>query len=152
MNFKKLLKDDVYQVFLFTCPAGVPFNFARHPWFVVNKKRHLERWEVFHVPEEKHEHWGHLHHNALPPTQGIPISFSRKYCWKGKLRGYIEGGEGSVAQKMIEVIKSSPETYPYCYDYALTGININTYAQWVLNQFPNSGLSLPWNSFGKNFK
>ena len=154
MKFEELVKNDKYQVFLFTCPAGVPLNFARHPWFVINKMRSVERWEVFRIPDSYAESWGHLHRNALPPTQGIPVFSQSKYpkhFWKGKLRGYIEGGEGSLAQTMTEFIESTPNTYPYCNTYGIKGPNINTYVQWVLNKFPNSGLSLPWNSFGKNY-
>ena len=152
-SFEKLLKNDRYQVFLFTCPAGVPLSFARHPWFVINKKGNVERWEVFRPPQNYREKWGHLYRNALPFTQGIPIfHFTRKYFWKGKLRGYIEGSEGSVAQQMIEVTQNSPHNYPYRDKYALISPNSNTYVQWVLNQFPNSGLKLPWNSFGKNYE
>ena len=80
------------------------------------------------------------------------FSFSQKYFWKGKLRRYIEGGEGSLAQRMAECIENSPKMYPYCNTYAPRGPNSNTYVQWVLNQFPQSGLTLPWNSFGKSFK
>lgn len=169
MKFEELVKHDKYQVFLFTCPAGVPVSFARHPWLVINKKGSVERfgvgrqigeqrWEVFRVPESYKENWGHLHRNALPPTQGIPMfSFSSNkyllsYFWKGKLCGYVEGAEGSLAHQMAECIENSPTTYPYCNTYLLKGPNSNTYVQWVLNQFPASGLSLPWNSFGKNFK
>lgn len=53
---------------------------------------------------------------------------------------------------MSEFIERSPDTYPHCNQYAFRGPNSNTYAQWVLNQFPESGFSLPWNAFGKGFK
>ncbi len=155
MNFEELVKNDKYQVFLFTCPAGVPVSFARHPWFVINKKGSVERWEVFHIPEVEHERWGHLHRNALPPTRGIPMFSSSKHpkhFWKGRLSGYIEGGVGSAAHQMAECIENSPTAYLYCNTYSLKGPNSNTYVQWVINQFPASGLSLPWNSFGKNFR
>ena len=38
MELEKLLNKDKYQVFLFTCPAIMPFSFAVHPWLVVNNK------------------------------------------------------------------------------------------------------------------
>lgn len=149
MPFEALLKNDTYQVFLFTCPASVPVNFVRHPWFVINQKGKVERWEVFFRPDPRKEHWGHLHRNAFLPTQGIPVLYPwEKFLWKGRIEGYIEGGEGSLAHQMAKVIASSPQTYPHLNHYALTGINSNTYARWVLNQFPNSGLKLPWNALG----
>jgi hypothetical protein len=162
MEFEKLLKSDKYQVFLFTCPAIMPFSFAVHPWFVVNNKGSLERfgvgrqggarWEVLHTARNNERNWGHLHLNLLPPAQGTQIfSFTQRYSWKGNVSGLIEGGEGSLAQQMAERIESSPQTYPYCNTYSLKGPNSNTYVQWVLNQFPNSGLKLPWNAFGKSY-
>jgi len=37
-EFDKLIDKDKYQVFLMICPASTPVNFARHGWFVINKK------------------------------------------------------------------------------------------------------------------
>ena|SRR6185437_1902836 len=150
---EQFLNKDKYQVLLFTCPATVPFIFARHPWLVVNNRGVVSRWEVFWEPRRSKTSWGHLHKDFYPPTQGIEMFFfsSNFFFGQGTMHGYVEGGEGSVAQKMAEVIESSPQTYPYCNQYALKGPNSNTYVQWVLSQFPESGLKLPWNAFGKNF-
>jgi hypothetical protein len=99
-------------------------------------------------------HWGHLSLNALPLWRGWRIFHSSKYSkyvWSVTLHGVVEGEEGSLAARMAACIEQSPEKYPFCDEYAYTGPNSNTYAQWVLNQFPDSGLTLPWNSFGKGF-
>ncbi len=53
---------------------------------------------------------------------------------------------------MVECIENSPHNYPYCGHYSYIGPNSNTYVQWVLDAFPESGLKLPWNAFGKGFK
>ena len=37
-EFLKLVKNDMYQVFLFSSPVPIPFFFARHCWFVINNK------------------------------------------------------------------------------------------------------------------
>jgi hypothetical protein len=141
-----------YQVFLFTCPATVPFIFACHPWFVVNKKGVVSRWEIFWQPSRSEQSWGHLHKDFYPPTQGIEMFFyADKYFFKSTLDGVIEGDEGSMAQKMAECIENSPHAYPYCNQYSLIGSNSNTYVTWILNQFPNSGFKLSWRAFGKNF-
>jgi hypothetical protein len=148
------LDPDKYQVFLFTCPATVPLMFARHPWFVVNRKGKVSRWEVFFIPAKTATSWGHLARDFYEPFQGISIVFSsQKYLWKSiRLVGRVEGGEDSNAHRMTEFIESSPRSYPYCPRYSFFGPNSNTYAQWVLNSFPEAGLKLPGNSFGKGWQ
>ncbi|MEK7612910.1 MAG: DUF3750 domain-containing protein [Patescibacteria group bacterium] len=151
-SIESLIKTDKYQVFLFVGTATVPFNFAKHPWFVVNKRGVLSRWEVFWKPNRSKTSWGHLHKDFYSPLQGIEMFFfSNKYFWKDSLLlNVIEGNENSIARQMAEFIENSPQTYPYCYQYALMGPNSNTYVQWVLNKFPESNMRLPWNSFGGN--
>ena len=149
-----LIKNDRCQVFLFTCLASIPFMFARHPWFVVCKKGVISRWEVVWEPGRSKTSWGYLHKDLYSPSQGIEMFFfSHKFFWKhGRLLGMIEGLEGSIAYRMADLIEASPQTYPYCDRFSLRGPNSNTYVQWVLDNFPESNLSLPWNSIGKHFK
>lgn len=150
----KINKDE-YQIFLFTCPTTFPLMFARHPWFVINRKGTISRWEIFWRPKKEWEtHWGHIHKNFYTLAQGIPIFFfSEKYVWKQvKPVGYLEGGENSIAQHMAEFIENSYKNYPERQRYSFFGPNSNSYAQWVLDKFPEAGLRLPWNCFGKNYK
>ncbi len=154
-DFKKLVHPDRHQVFLFTCPAEIPFNFARHPWFVINNKGVLSRWEIFWHPEDAILRWGHLHQDYYAPFEGIERSLYSKRRFKDvRLGGVVEGSEGSVAQQMAAAIEATPQTYPHRDHYVLRGPNSNTYAQWIINQFPEAQqkMSLPWNAFGKNFK
>lgn len=152
-EFKKLVKGDRYQVFLLDCPANLPFSFARHTWFVVNKKGIISRWEILFRKNANGTSWDHLHLNFLLPFQGIEsVPFSQKYLWKSKLLGYIEGPEDSLVFQVAECIEKSSEQYPYCNRYSLIGPNSNTYAQWVLDKFPESNLKLRWNSFGKDYQ
>ena len=148
-KFQSLVKQDEYQVFIFDCPAYIPFNFARHPWFVLNKKGTLSRWEV---RQEKDKNNNHLYLNAVIPFRGINVSFvGKQYFWKPELLGYIEGDENSNVKQLIDFIESSKENYPYQYKYYLSGPNSNTYAQWILNKFPEFNVKLSWRFIGKDF-
>ncbi|OGZ07134.1 MAG: hypothetical protein A3D65_03590 [Candidatus Lloydbacteria bacterium RIFCSPHIGHO2_02_FULL_50_13] len=149
-KFQHLIDKEKYQVIIFGCPSNIPFNFALHPWFVVNKQGSISRWEVLFRKIRREKSWGHLYMNFFPPFQGIEIlPFSQKYFWKGKLLGQIEG---DVAKRMAEFIENSPTKYPYCDKYFLSGPNSNTYAQWILNNFLEFKVRLPWNSFGQNYE
>ncbi len=152
-SLESLIHPDKYQVFLMKSPASIPLNFASHPWFVVNKKGVISRWAVSWRPMQYDPQsvWGHLSLDSLPLFQGLRVLyFSKRYYWKGTLIKVIEGDEGSLAARMAEFIENSPQTYPYKNIYSFFGPNSNTYAQWILNHFPESGMRLPWNAFGKN--
>ena len=154
-NPEKFLKPDLCQVFLLSCPAAIPVSFASHPWFVVNRKGALSRWDVLLLPRTNWKmRWGHLHKDFFSPFEGVEmLFFTDRYKWKNvKLLGVIEGGEGSLAARMAAFIENSPQSYPYCDKYHLNGPNSNTYAQWIIDRFPECGLRLPWNSYGKGCK
>ena len=149
-EFENLINKDKYQVFIFSCPVNLLVGFARHPWFVLNKKRKTSRWEIMWFKEVNGTY---LHKNTQFLFQDFYISFFiKKYFWKAKLLAYIEGNENSVAQKAIEFIEDSRKNYPYCNKYSfIIGPNSNTYAQWVLNRFPEFNIKLSWNFIGKRF-
>jgi hypothetical protein len=95
----------------------------------------------------------HFYINSQPPFQGLPfIEFIDKFFQPTKLIKIIEGDENSVAKKMADVISNSINVYPYTNVYGLTGPNCGTYVEWILDQFPEVDVKLPWNSVGKNFK
>jgi hypothetical protein len=154
-NFKNLIKPEGYQVFLFVCPVSMPLNFASHPWFVCVKNGIISRWEVRFEKNSSDPSIGrHLHLNSLPPFSGIEKIqlIPKRFLWKAKLLGFVEGTKNSLAEKMIRFIESSPADYIDRNRYSFIGPNSNTYAQWVLNNFPDFKIKLPWNSYGKNFK
>ena len=152
-NFQKLIKTDRYQVFLFVCPCNIPFSFAAHPWFVCVKKGKISRWDILFRKSKYKESWGHLYLNYFLPFSGIEIiPFYKRYCWKAKIIGYIEGDEKSSAKKMLNFIENSKNNYPFCDKYFPTGPNSNTYVQNILNHFPEFKFKLPWNAFGKNYR
>ena len=61
--FEGLIKKDKYQVFVFANPAPIPISFARHPWFVLNKKGIISRWEVLHFKNEVDKDLKHVQLN-----------------------------------------------------------------------------------------
>jgi len=149
-KFQNLIDEKKYQVFIFTCPSNIPFIFASHPWFIINKLGSISRWEVLFTKNSKENSFGHLYLNFFLPFQGINIiPFYLKYFWKGKLLGQIEG---EPAKRMAEFIENSPTNYPHTNEYSLIGPNSNTYAQWIIDHFPELNVKLPWSSIGKNYK
>ena len=151
--YKKLINKNKYQVFLFSCPDNIPLSFARHSWFVLNKKSKISRWEVLFRKKDVKNRWGHLYKNFFPPFLGLEIfPYVEKYFWKPTFLGYIEGDKDSFAYKVINFIEKSKDKYPYNYNYFLMGPNCNTYTQWVLDNFPQFKAKLPWNAIGKNYK
>lgn len=154
-EFEKLVKKDKYQVFVFASPTSFPLQFGSHPWFVINKKGLIERYEILFRKNccGAGVEGSHLHKNFLPPWQGMEIVvFLGKFHWKSTLLGSIEGDDNSLAHKMTEFIEHSKDNYPYCNNYSFVGPNSNTYAQNILDHFPECKIKLPWNSFGKSFK
>jgi hypothetical protein len=152
-SFGDLVKPDRYQVFLMISPASLPISFACHPWFVINKKGILSRWGVGWRPQHYSagKRWGHLASDVLAPFQGLRIFyFSSRFSWKGSLLKSIEGDEHSLAADMVKFIEESAHNYPYKDYYSFLGPNSNTYAQWIIMRFPESGMHLPWNAFGKD--
>ena len=148
-----LLNKHKFQVFLFSCPANIPFTFFTHNWFVVNNKGDVSRWELLIEKNICKTSWNHLHKDAFQPFSGIGyFAFLPKFLSrKSKLLAVIEGDKDSIAAKMTKFILESPDNYPYSSFYFPTGPNSNTYIQWVLNRFPNSGLSLEKKAIGKDF-
>ena len=152
-EFNKLFKKDLYQVFLFSCPAPIPINFASHYWFVVNNKGKLSRWEVLARQINIKERWGHLHKNIAKPTRGMELFLYINWFFrKSKLNGKISGKKGSFVEKMVKFIEKSPDNYPYCEKYNSLGPNSNTYIQWVINKFPKSSFKMSRRAIGKNYK
>jgi hypothetical protein len=150
-DYSYLIDKDKYQVFLFKSMACFPFLFAVHPWFVLNKEGELSRWEVgFSRKYKTEKSWGYLYKNRLSLFLGSEsLPFIYKFFNKGELVGSVEG---EIAQKMIDLIYDSPHTYTYSNKYRLWGPNSNTYVKWIIDNFPESGLKLPSNAYGKDFK
>lgn len=157
------LKPDRYQVFLLTCPAPLPFSFAAHPWIVTNRLGIVSRYGVSWRKETKPgevafgNHTcsgcrGHLHKDGKTPSEGCEVAPYLRRCWKGRIRKLIEGDADSLAARMADFMERSFDEYPYTERYSFVGPNSNTYIEWVLEHFPEFGMRLPWNAFGKGYK
>ncbi|MBI5139380.1 DUF3750 domain-containing protein [Candidatus Nomurabacteria bacterium] len=152
-DLEKLIDKNKYQIFVMICPTSLPILFAKHTWFVINKKGVFSKWEV-KFNKNENPSYGYLHLNEGRPFQGISKIYPIKkhFFWKGKMLGVIDGDENSIAKKISEFIEGSKEQYKNRDRYSLTGPNSNTYTQWVLNNFPEINIKLPWNCVGKNYK
>lgn len=152
-DYSNLIDKSKYQVFLFKSRAIFPFIFAMHSWFVLNKKGEISRWEVEFASSYKNRvgiRFGYLHKNLCPIFQGTEvITYMDDIFHPATLLGIVEG---EVALKMIDFISNSPKTYKYQNRYHIWGPNSNTYAEWIINNFPESKFELPKNAYGKNFK
>ena len=150
-DFKKLLKKDKYQVFLCKTPANTLLRFIIHTYFITNDKGKIKRWEILYLKSLCKTSWSHLHLNYLKPWQGFVKSFFSRNGprFSGQIMSKVE--ERS-AIKIIKFIEKSPQIYKFNnYYLAYPGPNSNTFTQWILDHFPESGLKLPWNAFGKNY-
>jgi len=162
-EFKKLIDKKKYQVFLFKTRLSPPLAWISHCYFVINKKGRVKRYDVIYwIGKKQHKY---LLLNYVPPWLGFSNS------WKGYLglvgiRHYVKlserfeselifqlkGAKGSIAEKMVNFIEKTPKSYPFGRRYlTLPGPNSNTFIQWIINHFPESGLKLPWNAFGKGY-
>lgn len=135
------------------CRAHAPWGYFYHPWFVVNRKGVISRWEFRHFRNKVRPQWGHVHSDSQPPFEGIGVFFFFNIPRRRTgLLGILEGDENSAAQRAVEFIEKSGDTYPIRHKYFPTWPNSNTYAQWVLDHFPEFGIKLPWNFIGKGYK
>ncbi len=146
-DFPQLVRDDLFQVFLFSCPMIFPFCFVSHTWFVVNRYGNLSRWEVLYRKFNRLDSFGHIHKNLFSTFSGTRIfSFSEKYLWPAKL---LSTAEGKLAEQMTDVIQNSPNNYPYRDKYRPLGPNCNTYTEWIARQFPTFLATRPLNTLEK---
>ena len=154
IEFKKLIKKNKYQVFLFKTKVNGPFIFANHWYFVINEKGKISRWEIikFQSSVRKPEkNYGNIFVNYLKAWEGFLINpfnpNGKRYS--GHLISKIEG---EFTRKLILFIKTSPNNYTFKNNYFLwPGPNSNTYTQWIINNNPECGFRLPWNAFGKKY-
>lgn len=155
-DFSKMLKTGVYQVFLFSCPAVFPLSiFFNHSWFVCSKNFKVSKWEVrFEINKKNQKSGRHLHFNTSSPFIGTSIiPYVRNFfLWRPRLVKYVEGGSSSLAGKMYDFIENSGNNYKYRDEYWAIGPNCNTYAQWVLDEFPEFDVKLSGRFIGKNIK
>jgi hypothetical protein len=149
-DYNNLIDNSKYQIFLFVSNAVMPFSIAKHPWFVVNNKGDISRWEII---VDKNNPNNFVRKDFCDPFLGSGVfTFKTTMYWKEKLIGYDTGDYNSFIKDMVNLILRSASEYPFKNIYRFRGPNSNTYVQWVLNQFPEFKYELPWNSFGKGYR
>ena len=104
--------DAKYQVFIFTCPAQIPFHFAVHPWIVIVNDNAITRWEIVHRKYTSKERFGYIYKNFYHnPTQGLKKSPISSTFWNSRLVGSISGNEKSLAKRIVDLVEN-PSAYP----------------------------------------
>ncbi len=153
-EFRKLIKENKFQVFLFTSPLFKPLQFAVHSWLVTSRKGKIKRWDIWQDKNSVNPKLGHLYLNLMKPFFGMAKYLEKRYRRnKSSIIGYIEGGQNSLAEKMVKFIEKHAKNYPLKSEYKpYPGPNSNTFPQWIINKFPETNWKLPWNAFGKNYK
>ncbi len=152
-EFLKLVDRNKYQVFILSSRVPFPLNFAVHTWFVINLKGKIHRWEFGYFKGSPYENGIGVLKDFFYPTTGMNV-----YFWKAeprfnsKLISFIEGDDNSIARDLALFIEKKSYSYPLKNTYLFRGPNSNSYMQWVLDEFPNSNLKLPFNAFGKGYR
>jgi len=120
---------------------------------VLNEKGKISRWELLFEKNKCQASWRHIHKNSFKPFTGIGFFpyIHKHFLWRARLEAFIEGDKNSISEKMINFIKTTPDSYPNLERYTLIGPNSNTYCQYVLDHFPEFKGSLPFNSVGKRY-
>jgi hypothetical protein len=155
-QIQKLIKKDLYQVFILDSPVSFPLWLFRHSYIVVNDRGTLTRWDVFHRNYGSPESKDYLHKNFARPWVGLGVFympiFRKKVYFKSRLITYQEGGSQSLAQDMVTFINTQAYHYPHVSDYNMVfGPNSNSFTQWFLDQFPRV-TTLPRMAHGRSYK
>lgn len=153
-------KADDFVVKLYSCPVPFPFTFAAHTYIVFEHGSTIVRYDLIPIPlaDVSDDRFGHIQKDVLPPEVGFrcfgkyPFNIGPRY--KVNLIEKISGDADSAAGKLYAFMATGGlESYPFTHTYRfITGPNSNTFVQWIIDKVPHSGLSLPWNAWGKSFK
>jgi hypothetical protein len=152
--FEKKLDSTKNQLCVFSCPASLPFFFAKHLWFVVNIKGKFIRYEVIHFKgvcsiETDFYNDGYVYKNLYPPFRGISIfPWKSTLCWKETFEMLFDLDE-SLSDKDIDLIFLN---YKHKNRYFLFGPNSNTYVTQTLRNIFKKDVDLPFLAIGKNYK
>lgn len=154
--------DDHYTVSIYTSPLSFPLWFVVHTHFVTEHNGIINRYELSgHITKQRRTAIaGHIFKNILPPTTGLFIWGATSPVtgwgprWQAKLHSTITGDKQSPAYQLFSFIENGEFLqYPDRDKYRMVaGPNSNTFPQWVLDQVPDTGLTLPWNAWGKGYK
>jgi len=161
------MTDSEYNVSVYSSKLGIPLNVVVHTHIVTEHAGIKNRYDVFApfalAGVEPYE--GIIYKNLLPADMGFLLWFRKKLWWRSdakywrwgtKIVSQTQGPFGSAAYKLYKLIEDDHlVTYPYkeIADYnMIAGPNSNTFVQWVVDQVPECGLTLPFNAWGKGYK
>lgn len=155
------MSEPEYSVKIYSSSIAFPLTLFSHAYFVTEYEGKTNRYEVLMLFKDpgKNRYDGNICKNAFAPKQGFsiigvfpPYSLGPRY--RVSLRCETHGKNESAAQRLYDFIEGGGlHRYPYKNRYnILLGPNSNTFTQWVIDQVPECGLSLPWNAWGKGYK
>ena len=153
-SYEHLISNHPYQVLLLSSPLPVPFHFAVHTWLLSVDHGEIKRWEVWQSKNNCKTSWGHVHLNLFSPWVGVKKSFlARNSRHPYTVHSVTKGAANSPAAEIIHFLENKIMHYPFLERYRyLPGPNSNSFIQWVVNHFPDAGLELPPNAWGKRYK
>lgn len=151
-----------YSITIYSSRLFFPVWFVVHTYIVIERNGVPDRYDVLgRTPLAKPEKvvQGHLYKNVLLPETGLYIICATSANsgigprWKTKKCGAVKGGVNSMAHRMYDFFEhDSVKKYPYMEIYKMiSGPNSNTFTQWVVDQFPEAGLELPFTAWGKRY-
>lgn len=152
---------DDYRVSIHSSPLPLPLSCFVHAYIATEHAGVIDRYDVI-VPgmfKNIPSYDGRIFKNLLSPETGFLIFFklhpekSQSARWKTKRHGLCTGSVDTPAYKLYQFIESGGlNQYPHKNHYRMIrGPNSNSFVQWIVNQVPECGLSLPWNAWGKDF-
>ena len=159
------MSDGEYTVSGYSSKLGIPFIFVVHTYIVTEYAGVQNRYDLFApftLPKVKTYH-GLIFKNILPAKTGFLIWYRNKKWWQASAPGWrwnttlvstISGQLHTPAYKVFKFIENEGmHKYSYFNYYRFVrGPNSNTFTQWVIDQIPECGLTLPWTAWGKGYK
>jgi hypothetical protein len=147
-EFNQILDKTTNQFFIFSTGVSRPKYFVKHLYIVTNQKGKINRFEIYRFKNKKNPEHGHIHKNYVAPTTGHRKKlFNKNKKIDSKLIKIISG---NLAEKINKSVNENYLNYKFKNKYNLLGPNCNTYVQWILNQFPETKIKLPFLAIGKN--
>jgi hypothetical protein len=138
---------------IYASPLPFPLNTALHTWIITTSPDGTsQRYEVFHYKNYQNPHLGYLHQNSIKNEIGLKqYPWNEKKRYTGQKLYEIQGNEGSLAHTIVHFVEKNTQTYAQKSQYNMfLGPNCNTFTQWILKEFPETIVKLPWNAYSGN--
>ncbi|MCC3305970.1 DUF3750 domain-containing protein [Sneathiella sp. HT1-7] len=117
-------------------------NFAIHTWISM-KRKDADNYDRYEVIGWRARNGG----NALVHSRSAPDNH-----WFGNTPEVLAVVEGPEAEKLIDRIEASIESYPHKYEYRVwPGPNSNSFIAHIGREVPELELDLPPTAIGKDF-